>query len=109
MRRIRLLKAKGLLAESFNSAVHLINMKYFAEFYHLSTGYIAGTIPPQLRKPIPACGSGSVLPLDGRFSKRTMARVAADVCRTRGFIGFTLTAGKSFMESREIRAYEGVN
>ena len=84
----------------------------YAEFYHLSTGYIAGTIPPQFsdaaRKPIPVCGSDSVLKLDGRFSTRTMVRIASEVCRKRGFIGFTLNAGDSFTRSREIRAYQAV-
>ena len=85
----------------------------YAEFYHLSTGYVDGTIPPvflaSARKPIPACGTDSVLKLDGRFSRATMARVAAEVCRQRGFIGFTLNAGETFTRSREIRGYQAVS
>ena len=85
----------------------------FAEFYHLSTGYVAGTIPPQFsdaaRRPIPACGSDSVLKLDGRFSMQTCARIAASVCVRRGYIGFTVNAGESFTRSREIRKYQEVS
>ena len=41
-------------------------MKTFAEFYTLSTGYIAGTIPPQFGKPelISATGDRSVIQID---------------------------------------------
>lgn len=46
-------------------------MKY-VQFYHNSTGYIAGSIPPRFSdehiKPIPMCGSDSVYILDGRNS-----------------------------------------
>lgn len=84
----------------------------YAEFYHLSTGYIEGTIPPQFndanRKPIPVCGSDSVLKMDGRFSKRTMIQIATKIGTQRGFIGFTLNAGESFSRSREIRGYQAL-
>ena len=84
----------------------------YAEFYHLSTGYIEGTIPPQFsdnaRKPIPACGSDSVLKIDGRLNMRNRVLIATDVCRKRGFLGFTLNAGASFSRSREIRKYQSV-
>ena len=84
----------------------------YAEFYHISTGYVAGTIPPQFsdtaRKPIPACGSDSVLKIDGRLNAYNRVRVASDVCLKRGYLGFTLNAGESFTRSREIRKYQSV-
>lgn len=50
-------------------------MKY-VQFYHNSTGYIAGSIPPRFSdehiKPIPMCGSDSVYILDGRNNLDTM-------------------------------------
>lgn len=85
----------------------------YVQFFQNSTGYIAGTIPPQFSpehvKPIPECGSDSVLHLDGRFSMSTCVRIARDACRNRrGCVGFTLNAGRSYSDSREIRAFEQV-
>ena len=84
-------------------------MKY-AQFFQMSTGYIAGTIPPEFRadanKPIPACGSDSVFHLDGRFNLATQANAARAECKRRGFIGFTLNAGERYTTSRETRKLE---
>ena len=86
----------------------------YAEFYHLSTGYIPGTIPPQFdvahgQKPIPACGSDSVCVIDVRLGMAKRIEVATYECQKRGYIGFTLNAGPSFTASREIRRYQAVN
>lgn len=87
-------------------------MRYI-QFFHNSTGYAAGTTPPQFSpahvKPIPDCGSDSVLRLDGRYSIDTCARIARESCRKRrGCVGFTLNTGRSYSDSREIRAFEQV-
>lgn len=87
-------------------------MRYI-QFFHNSTGYIAGTTPPQFSpehvKPIPDCGSDSVLRLDGRFNMSTCVQVAREACRARrGCVGFTINAGRSYSDSREIRKFEQV-
>lgn len=53
-------------------------MKYWIQFMTMSTGYVAGTIPPQFGAPelIDVCGGDGVLPLDGRLSERSMHREA---------------------------------
>jgi hypothetical protein len=79
---------------------------YFAQFFTLSTGYIEGTIPPvfsaEAKKPIPACGSDGVYKLDGRGSLYTMARQAAEVCKRRGHIGYTIERG-DFLKSSTVK------
>ncbi|MDR5726251.1 MAG: hypothetical protein RB191_02160 [Terriglobia bacterium] len=84
----------------------------YAEFYHNSTGYIPGTIPPRYDAAhvalIPACGSDSVAILDGRWSVRHGADIARGICRKRGFLGFAIHRGESFTRSHEVRALERV-
>jgi hypothetical protein len=82
----------------------------FAQFYHNSTGYVSGSIPPKFSpdhiKPIPACGSDSVAILDGRYSIARCASEARALARKRGYIGFTLEAGESFTRARVVRPLE---
>lgn len=82
----------------------------FAQFFHLSTGYISGSIPPvfdeSARKPAPACGSDGILYLDGRHGLPRQAAQARKVGRQRGFIGFTLHAGESLLRERQTRPLE---
>lgn len=81
-------------------------MQRTAEFYHPSTGWNGRDFsgPVQL---IPACGSDSILPLDGRLSLSSCARLARETCLRRGFQGFTLHAGQmNRPEYREIRPLE---
>lgn len=69
----------------------------FAEFYH--RGVVTG-------KPIPACGDRSVIILDGRNSTKTHVSIAREECRKRGYIGFTLNRGETFVRSHETRKLE---
>jgi rRNA maturation protein Nop10 len=82
----------------------------FAQFYHNSTGYIAGSIPPRFSpdhvRPIPACGSDSVMVFDGRYSLRRCVDLARVECKRRGFTGFTIEVGARFADSRIERALE---
>ena len=84
----------------------------FAEFWHNSTGYVAGTIPPQYSpdsvKLIPACGSDSVAVLDGRLGPARRIEEARAICKKRGFLGFSIHAGESFSRSSTIRNLEKV-
>lgn len=82
----------------------------FAVFYKRSTGYIAGSVPPQFSpdhvKPTPALGSDGVAIFDGRFGLPRCVSLARDIARKRGYIGFTIEAGESFTRSRVIRKLE---
>ena len=77
-------------------------MKYFAQFYALSTGYVEGTIPPVFRddakEPVPACGDRALIRLDGRMSGWRMECIAADECKKRGFIAYRMLRGASLRE-----------
>lgn len=77
-------------------------MKYYAQFYQLSTGYISGTIPPQFGqpKPIPACGDRAIIQIDGRLSKRAMGDIAAMECAKRGYIAWQIIAGDSLLTAK---------
>jgi len=82
---------------------------YFIQFYHLSTGYVQGTIPPVFKKsarvPIPACGSDSIYFCDGRHSMRSRVRIAREICKDRKFVGFTIEQG-DLLNSSIVRKLE---
>lgn len=77
-------------------------MKYYAQFYTFSTGYVEGSTPPVFlesnRKPVPACGDRALVQLDGRMSSWRMERIAADECKKRGFIAYRMLRGASLRE-----------
>lgn len=87
-------------------------MKY-AQFFTMSTGYIAGTIPPRFdaanMRPIEACGSDGVHILDGRYRLARCIDVARAECRRRKYVGFTIMAGESFTNSRVLRGLEVIH
>lgn len=84
-------------------------MPTFAEFYHNSTGYIEGTIPPEFSpehvKPIPACGDRAIVWLDGRMSHLSLHETAMKTCEERGFIGYKLIRGESLLRTQPISNY----
>jgi hypothetical protein len=84
----------------------------FAEFYHNSTGYVQGTIPPIFSpsavKLIPACGTDSRLQLDGRLTVTNAASLARQTCKQRKFKGFTINKG-SYVSFEQVRALEVVS
>jgi len=51
-------------------------MKVYAQFFHNSTGYVPGSVPPQFSKdnikPIELLGSDGVMILDGRNKLSTL-------------------------------------
>ena len=75
-------------------------MKY-TEFYHLSTGYIEGTIPPQFSvdyiKPIPACGMDSIMYHDGRYNLEHIINDSYNRLSKLGkhYIGFKIIQGQN--------------
>ena len=89
-------------------------MKYYTEFYHLSTGYVEGTIPPvykeENKKLIPAVGSDSVMILDGRNclynmceqSKERMEQLNKNL--NKGYKGFKIHRADSFTKENVIHS-----
>ena len=81
---------------------------YFAQFFIDSTG----TIPPQFSpvhiKPIPACGSYSVVRLDGRLSSYGMHKRAAELALHRGFVGYQICKGESLGTAKPITIFNKV-
>jgi hypothetical protein len=68
-------------------------MKYFAEFYKLSTGYVEGSIPPRFDGPVKfirALGDRGTILIDGRLDDYTIHAIAADECKKRGFLGYKI-------------------
>ncbi len=88
----------------------------YAEFYHNSNGYVEGSKPPRFDdahvKLIPACGSDSVMRCDGRWSlSRCASEARAHMAKLnsglrKGYRGFTINTGRSYTDSRTIRALE---
>jgi hypothetical protein len=68
--------------------------RYTVKFLQLSTGYVAGSIPPRFdetyKKPIHACGSDATLHCDGRYSLQRIHKEALDYAKRRGFIGYQI-------------------
>lgn len=77
----------------------------YVQFFALSTGYIKGTIPPQFgeKKPIEACGDRSVVILDMRRKIENDIPQIEEMCKQRGYIGYSIREGKSFTDSKEVR------
>lgn len=88
-------------------------MKYWAIFYQLSTGYVAGSIPPRFEEsakyPIEACGDRAVLRLDGRLSPDKFHDIAADWAKRHGFVGYSLQRGDNLISPVYKSAYYPVN
>lgn len=77
----------------------------YAEFYHYSTGYIPGSVPPRFDGPkrlIPACGDRSVIILDGRERSDSHHRYAREEAIKRGYQGYTLNKGRNLIDSHAI-------
>jgi len=64
----------------------------FAEFYHWNVGK-SGIIP--------ACGSDSVLPLDGRHGLPRAIKAAHDTAKRRGYVAFRVCHG-TFTDNRPL-------
>lgn len=83
----------------------------FAQFYQLSTGYVADSVPPRFdgpRTPIEATGDRSVIVLDGRERFASQIKLARTECAKRGYVGFALWQGPTFTRSRKITPFQSV-
>ena len=85
---------------------------YFAQFFIASTGYVAGTIPPQVSrghiKPTPACGPHGVARLEGRLSSYGLHKRAAELALHRGFTGYQICKGESLGTGKPITIFNKV-
>ena len=70
----------------------------YASFYHAPVNYGQSDLSP-----IEACGSDSVLILDGRHNRMNHNLHARSVCLARGFLGFSLNRGETFTRSTVIQ------
>lgn len=79
-------------------------MKYYAQFFQWSTGYIAGTIPPQFGKPklIESCGDRSIINIDARLAKSTIGEIAAIECEKRGYVAWQIIRGHSLRDAKPV-------
>ena len=86
-------------------------MKVYVQFYHASTGYIEGSIPPRFsesnKKPIELCGSDGVFVLDGRKNIATMKDDANDRVQKinkfgKQITGYKIVRANSFLDSGKV-------
>lgn len=76
----------------------------FIQFYGLSTGYVAGSIPPKFleeyKEPIELLGSDGVRQLDRRFSWHNKHEQAIQATKNRkNAIGYKLMKGNSYSDA----------
>lgn len=74
-------------------------MKYYAQFW------IRGCVTGEL---IEGCGDRAIIRLDGRLSDYTMRAIAADECRKRGFLAYTMLRGESLLQARQVGPRQSV-
>lgn len=81
-------------------------MKYFAQFFQMSTGYIAGTIPPKFGAPevIRAMVDRSVIQIDARLTRSNMGQIAASECEKRGYIAWQIIGGSSLLDAKPLHS-----
>lgn len=81
-------------------------MTTYAQFFKNSTGYIAGTIPPQYSEEhvelIEALGDRGIIVLDGRMSLYNMKSIARIECEKRGFKAFQIIKGSSLLNTSPV-------
>ncbi len=71
---------------------------------HFACFYQKSAIAPF--EPVEACGDRAVIVLDGRSRPQTHVEIARKVCLKRGYIGFTLHMGETFMRASNVRELE---
>ena len=81
-------------------------MKHFAQFFQMSTGYIAGTIPPKFGEPkvIEASGDRSVLQIDARLTRSNMGQIAQSECIKRGYVAWQIVGGNSLRDAKPLHS-----
>ena len=72
----------------------------------MSTGYIAGTIPPIFGKPkvIEASGDRSVIQIDARLKRSNMGQIAAFECIKRGYVAWQIIGGNSLLDAKPLHS-----
>ena len=77
----------------------------FAQFYHWSSGWNGKDFSGPV-KLVEACGSDSVLHLDGRWALHTCRGEAARVARQRGYEAYRIMSGPRYSDARALTAVE---
>ena len=84
-------------------------MKIYCQFKVLSTGYIAGSIPPQFsednKRPIDLLGNEGVYILDGRKSIPSLiddCRLKLDKMRNASVVCFEIIRADSFLDNGKV-------
>ena len=86
-------------------------MKVYVQFYHMSTGYVEGSIPPCFseinKKPIELCGSDGVFVLDGRNNIETMKEDAQQRLQKlnnfgKQITGYKIIRANSFLDNGKV-------
>ena len=82
-------------------------MKTYVQFFAMSTGYIAGTIPLQFEKPVvtEATGDHAVIQVDGRLKERNIVEIALKECKERGFVGYMVLKGNTLLDAKPVSKY----
>ena len=87
-------------------------MKTFAIFYHLSTGYVEGSMPPRFDKahvkPIEACGDRASLRIDSRLTIDNAESLARDWAKKHKFVGYKIVKGNGLQNNRTIVNYRSI-
>lgn len=81
-------------------------MKTYAQFFTYSTGYVAGTIPPQFddshKRLIEACGDRGIIQIDSRLSNWRIGLIARETCEARGYDGYQILRGHSLLGAKPV-------
>jgi hypothetical protein len=81
----------------------------YAQFYTMSTGYVAETIPPRFddahKRPIEACGDRGIVFIDARLKPETIGEIARRECEKRGYIGYRIYKGARLDDAKPISGY----
>lgn len=85
-------------------------MKAYCQFFHESTGYVPGSIPPRFDdkyiKPIEMIGSDGVFILDARRSLHNMIEDCKEQIKrhikSKYIVGFEIRRANSFMEDGRV-------
>ena len=81
----------------------------YVQFFQMSTGYVQGSVPPLFyennRTPIKACGDRGVVRVDGRISRDRVAAIARRTAIERGYVGYQVLEGDSFLSAKPVSGY----
>ena len=97
---------KQLTIKPFRSTVNRKDMRVYAQFYHMSTGYNGTQFSESNKKPIEMCGSDGVFILDARTNLETMKADAISriqkLSKLRQITGYKIIRATSFLDDGKV-------